>query len=107
MPLFIPVQINQQTYVAYILLDELSVVRIQKYDPLGVGFPENFKNLKLVSVKVGFANQDDQQEILRLTNAGDIKGMIKYIERGWEFRPDLGDHDGPMTTLEKKADDRQ
>jgi hypothetical protein len=50
----------------------------------------------LVDPVIVLCYEEPGPELERLIQAGNFKALIGYLQRGWEFRPDRGDHDrGP------------
>jgi hypothetical protein len=80
-----------------LVLDEVAVERMRRGDPVqlsckDVGL-ENGPN-----ITIGFG---DSPEFMAMVQRNDIRAAIDYIYRGFEFRPDLGDHDdGPRPLTE-------
>jgi hypothetical protein len=105
--ILIPFQINAREYNVFIALDDQSLERIGAYDPAQVQAQEMggaFRHLKLKTVLVGYANEEDVQRVLKIIRRdGDPREALQFLSRGFEFRPDdKGDHDGPPLSLKTK-----
>jgi hypothetical protein len=50
----------------------------------------------LVRPAIMLCYEEDQATFMRNVNRSDIKALLAYLGRGWQYRPDAGDHDrGP------------
>ena len=51
---------------------------------------------RLVNPIVLLCYEESSPALNRLVQGGNVDALIKYLQRGWAFRPDKGDHDrGP------------
>ena len=51
---------------------------------------------ELVDPAILLCYEEPSPTLNRLIQGGDITAVIKYLQRGWKYRPDAGDHDrGP------------
>ena len=88
-----------------IVLDEVSIERIKRYDPAEVQWPQLppiYSSRRPATIGVAFATKSDQAEIERMAASGDPNWQeqaIKLVTRGFEYRPDEGDHDFGPTVL--------
>ena len=88
-----------------IVLDETSIDRIKRYDPAEVQWPllpAMYSSRRPATIAVAFATKSDQAEIERMAASGDPdwkEKAIKFISRGFQYRPDQGDHDFGPTVL--------
>lgn len=52
----------------------------------------------LVDPAIMLCYEEPTAALNRLIQAGDLKALIKHLQRGWKFRPEAGDHDrGPQS----------
>jgi hypothetical protein len=98
----IPVQINETDFLALVVLKADNVKRIMQYDPAEVmpskmGAPWN--TLRLTEVHITYATDKEEMAAIARCKGGDVKGAMKLLTRGFKFRPDQGDHDGPAERL--------
>lgn len=89
-----------------IVLTEENIERIRRYDPAEVNWtelPPDYAMRGPQTIGVAFATAKELAEIERMsTSDPDWKEKaFKMISRGFEFRPDLGDHDFGPTALGK------
>lgn len=106
----IPFSLNTREYSVFVALDDDGMGRIKQYDPAQVDFatmPPEFRNKRLSKVIVGYATAEDIQHILKLSNEGKMGEGLEYLSRGFAFRPDAGDHDGPPLSLKGHDGERQ
>ncbi len=98
----IPFQVDPRQYSVMVAFDEEGLDRLRKYDPgelvlSKLGPP--WTGLKLKDVVITFCNADDLERVKRWCTVGDVKSAYKWLTRGWQFRPDLGDHDRDPESL--------
>jgi hypothetical protein len=75
-----------------IILEPQNVERMKRADPVTI---ERY-GPALVNPAVMVCYEEPGGELSRLVHGGDVGAIIKHLTRGFEFRPDLGDHDrGP------------
>ncbi len=93
--LLVPIQTqNHANDAVIIVLDQNSIDRMAKFDPAEILLSQTGK--KLVSPKILICFEKDEAALSKFIHKADIKGLIKYLQRGWKFHPELGDHDrGP------------
>lgn len=106
----IPFSLNHREYSVFVALDDDGMGRIKQYDPAQVDFstmPAEFHNKHLSKVIVGYATAADIQYILKLSHEGRMGEGLEYLSRGFAFKPELGDHDGPPLSLKREDGERQ
>ncbi|HTA46407.1 MAG TPA: hypothetical protein VK789_28385 [Bryobacteraceae bacterium] len=105
----IPFQINAREYSLFIALDDQSVERIKAYDPAQVEMgklPPLWTNLRLNTILVGYATNIDVARITEmLQGADDPRKALQFLSRGFAFKPDQGDYDGPYLDAQAKEGD--
>ena len=88
-----------------IVLDEVSIERIKKYDAAEVRWdhlPPEYSMRKPRTIGVAFATKEEQEWIEKLSASRDPDWKEKafaLVTRGFQFHPDLGDHDFGPTVL--------
>jgi hypothetical protein len=96
----IPFQINERQYSVFVGFDEQGIQRMREYDPAELvlqKLPDRFQRLQLKDVLFGYCDDDDMSKIqVMLSEDGTPGRALRYLSRGWKFRQDFGDHDGPM-----------
>ncbi len=80
-----------------IVLQGDSLERMQRADPCGFDCHDLQKTLVNPIVLVCY--EAETPEFSRLIQAGNLAAVAKYLTRGMEFRPDLGDVDEPPQKL--------
>ena len=96
--LAIPFQINSTDYNVFVALEQDNIDRMKAYDPaqlepLKLGMP--WVGMRLNVVIIGFAMASDVEEAQRLAATGKGHEIPKLLSRGFQFKPEAGDHDGP------------
>lgn len=90
---------NHQDDLLVVVLGSDNLERMQEGDPAEVKLKElaSGKNRHLLlQPTVVLCYEKDMGKVTKLANAGDIQALLKYLNRGWKFRPERGDHDrGP------------
>jgi len=83
-----------------IILDKTNVERMKGADPAQIickEFP-----IGLVNPSIMVCYEEDSPKLNQLINSGDIEGLLEFVNRGFKFRPDLGDSDrGPKSLYEQ------
>lgn len=77
-----------------VVLNDDSLARMAQADPAEIRCHDTGYNL--VNPKILICHEKDTPELTRLLQTRDLEKIIKHLTRGFEFRPDKGDHDnGP------------
>lgn len=85
-----------------IVFDQGDIERMRKGDPAQIKMLDIKRVGKdLMNPTVIVCYEQDQTKLTQLINKGDIVAVLEYLQRGFEFRPDLGDHDRGPEGLEK------
>lgn len=94
--IILPVEtLNHVSDLLIIVLDDANLERMGHADPAEVLLKDCGKTL--VNPAVMIAHQNSNPEFARILNGGDLVAVVKYLQRGWAFRPDKGDHNnGPQ-----------
>jgi hypothetical protein len=81
-----------------IVLGPDNIERMQEADPCEVfGYPHT-----LVKPKVMVCFEKPSPEWNTVLHSGNLQQILKYLTRGFKFRPELGDHDrGPESLKEQ------
>lgn len=101
----LPFQIDNERYSVLLALDDEGLQRVKQYDPAELVLDklgEPWTHLKLKDVLVTYCNAQDLKRVQELSDEGNPQAAYRYLTRGWVFRPDLGDHDNPPTSLKRK-----
>lgn len=94
--LTIPIPISDTEYILFVALSDGNISRIKQYDPAEIIFSK-FRDSEIVSTRslnrviIGYATVKEMAEIVggKVT----VGEWLKKINRGWNFRPELGDSD--------------
>jgi hypothetical protein len=104
----LPFSDTETTYRLFIVLEDDNLSRMKEYDPAQFNMPvPGFEEKRLTMVIVGYANAADRQWIMQLIQDEKPREALRYLSRGWQFRPDLGDYDGPPLSLRDKGEQKQ
>lgn len=101
----IPWQVDATHYSLMIVLQDGNIERLREHDPVEVPLTmlgPKFAGLQLRDVTVTYATDEDIREVERLGQQGDIRDALRYLTRGFRFRPDRGDHDDPPKRLQQR-----
>ncbi len=93
----IPIGIGDRKYTVLVVLQADNIERIREYDPAVVtinSFGEPWNGMKLADVSITFATAEDEKEAFRLCREGMILEAVRFLTRGFRYRPDKGDKDG-------------
>lgn len=94
----VPVQFIPGEYAVYVILGRDNLDRIEEYDPAVVpikDLPASYHGLRLAEVVITFATEPELQRVMELAHQGKPREALKLVTRGFRFRPDLGDYEGP------------
>lgn len=92
----IPFQISKDSYNIFAVLCDDNIERIHGYDPAQIDIAKmgpEWSRLRLNVVLIGYATPDDVTQMTEMIQAGRAPEALKYLSRGFAFRPDKGDHD--------------
>lgn len=86
---------NGTTHLLIVLEDD-NLARMKRHDNAEINWIDLMHTALPGSIAIGYASPREMNQIKELLKRGDMKAVLKLITGGWEFRPDLGDHDrGP------------
>lgn len=93
--IILPIETADHEHDAIIVvLDPANIERMKMADPAEVVLQQIGK--QLVNPTIMICLERPSKEWTRILQSGDLKAIIKFLQRGWKFRPDKGDHDrGP------------
>lgn len=97
--LMIPIQSkNHDNDMLIVIIDDNNVARMKTADPPEVVLKDCGKIL--INPRILICHENDSPELTRILQNRDIEKIVQYLERGFEFRPDKGDHDnGPQSIV--------
>lgn len=102
--ILIPFKINEKEFNIFCVLQADNLERIREYDPAQIQpykLGPEWDNLKLDTVIIGFANNRDLQRVQSLIAVGQTEEALKHLSRGFQFKPEAGDHDGPYRSIKR------
>jgi hypothetical protein len=105
----IPFRISAREYSMYIVLDDENLERIKKYDPAEVTLRSmggEWARSTLKDVIIAYATSAEQQQVLELCATGKVKDALRLLSRGFRYRPDQGDYDGPYLSAKTKPGEK-
>ena len=98
--LTIPIEsTDHRNDVLIVILDSDNLIRMGQADPAEVKCKELGK--KLINPSVLICHEPATQELMRVVNTRDLKKIVAYLQRGFQFQPDRGDNDDPPKVLVK------
>jgi|SRR5215471_735312 len=94
----IPIPLSPSRYNVFIALEEKNLERMKAHDPAQfepakMGLP--FSAMELNTILIGYATQDDIEEARKMVAEGKGHEIPRRMSRGFQFRPEAGDSDGP------------
>lgn len=99
----IPVKLkNTQKMDLFIFLQDENLERMKLYDPAEVVkklLPVEFQNLEIRNVIIGYATHEDFLKITTMCKDGTSFEALRYLTKGFKYRPDLGDSDSAYLSL--------
>ncbi len=96
--LIVPIESPDHTEDAVlVVLDDENLARMAKADPAEVKLRETGRHL--VNPLVVICHEKPSPELQRAIQTRDLKKIIAFLQRGWEFRPDKGDSDNPPHSI--------
>lgn len=100
--LTIPFKVSDLHYSIMVVFQDENLERIRAYDPAEISVPQIEQemtlshNLRLKDVIVTYANPADMEHLEELWRQDKGHEALRFLCRGWKYRPDAGDHDrGP------------
>ena len=106
----LPIQVSDNEYAVYVFLEDENLERMRAYDPAVVttqAFGGRFASLRCKEVVVGYATAEDLNIVMGMCSEGKVKDALRHLTRGFRYRPDQGDHDGPYLSLKPSKDQLQ
>lgn len=97
--LMVPIQtIGHTNDVLIIILEDENLERMAKADPAEIKLKDSGK--ELVNPVVYVCHEKVTQELITILKTRDLSLIMGHLQRGFEFRPDKGDHDnGPVRSF--------
>lgn len=91
--LMMPISNPKGRDAVVIVLDPSNIERLKKHDPVEI---LSFGGKVLHNPRIFICYEEDSPELNRLVQSGDHGKLLDFLGRGFEFHPELGDHDrGP------------
>ena len=96
----IPFQESPTEFSVFVCLKDENIDRIKSYDPAEISADKfgPYSKLRLKTVIVGYVTDDEERQLLR-ADKRDIPQLLKQLSRGFKFKPEHGDMDGPYQRL--------
>lgn len=97
----IPIQKDSESYDLYIVMGDTSMDRIRNYDPVELVIKKMgppFDKLKLRVIFLCYASVQELHGLASVSSMDDLKEKLLPLNRGWQYRPDLGDEDTDQYT---------
>lgn len=99
----IPLQRDSKSYDVILVLEKENIDRMMAYDPMQfrIGeLPEPYSKLRCGQIRMLYATGEEMRHLME--NSHDFQSMIaclKHLERGWKFRPEMGDGEQPFSDI--------
>lgn len=90
----------------FLIMGDEGIERMRGYDPaefepIKLGHPWNTMKIKCVTLM--YATKEEEEAILKCKTGKEVAECLRHQARGWKYRPDLGDHDGPYTGVKTET----
>lgn len=98
----LPFQTSPTEFTVFVFLQEENIARMREYDPAEVittRLGGEFQKLRLSEIVIGFATEEDFERVMELCQRGEPKEALRHLTRGFRYRPDQGDRDGPYLSV--------
>lgn len=100
MPLVISILQDGKRNVIIILGPD-NVDRIKEKDPVEVTISDFPWKEPIGLLRISYASDAELIQLEQLARQGKIAEVIERTAAGWRYRPEMGDHDGPPTILNR------
>lgn len=82
-----------------VILTGESLARMAKADPAEVRC--NTLGCELVNPAILICHEEESPELTAVLATGDLKTIVNFLQRGFVFLPEKGDHDGPPEVIRR------
>jgi hypothetical protein len=99
--LLVPFRVSDTQYSIFVVLSEENIRRIKTYDPAEVSIPKlpaEWQALRLREVLIGWATPREIADLQACNDTEAVAAQLKKLTRGFAFRPQLGDANGPYAS---------
>jgi hypothetical protein len=90
----------------WVVLEDENLNRIKAYDPAEIikASMGPYADLAIRNVIIAYATEEDKQHITRILRTGqaDFSEVGRFLSRGFAYRPDKGDKDGPYEIVPRQ-----
>jgi len=96
--MMIPFEVGRGEYSVFVILEAENVERMKANDPAQLNIwkmPNPYSRLKLRDVIVSTPAPEDIAEAVLLIRSGKPGDALKFLSRGFQFKPKEGDSDLP------------
>lgn len=106
MSFLIPMRRSAEHYDLIVIYDDKAFERMRAHDPAQVNLSmigEPWTSLKLRQIWETHESAEDTKKVIDMIRAGgQTQAVLKFLFRGFEYRPDLGDDDGPYIEMAQR-----
>lgn len=105
--LTIPLRISSNRAALLIVLEDDNLARIKEYDPASVELnkmPVAFRDVRFTEIHVMYATPEEIQQVQELGADGKMDEALRILTRGWQYRPEQGDHDQAYISVKGGSD---
>ncbi len=98
----LPVIVNERCYDLFIILQDDNIERMKVYDPTEVilaNFADRFIDRLVRNIVIMYGNEADIVRFTAMCQTGDVQGALRYMARGYKWRPQDRDESGGYESL--------
>lgn len=96
--MMIPFKVARDEYSVFVILEDENLKRMKENDPAQLNIwkmPDEYRRMKLRDVIISTPAPEDVAEAVLLIRSGKAGDALKYLSRGFAYKPKEGDNDLP------------
>lgn len=104
----LPVAINDREFDLWIVLTPENLARMCQYDPaelVKANLGEPWTGMQIRNVMLTAVTDEEARELPARSRAN-LEGALRWLSRGFKYRPEAGDHDEPYENVLQRAEQK-
>lgn len=98
--IIIPIKTDDHKHdMLIVVLDKVNVERMKVADPAEIQLAQ--LKIPLVLPTIMIAYEDSSPEFSKVVQGGNVRKIIEFLQRGWKFKPESDNDDGPQSIKEQ------